>query len=75
VIEDGAKIGAGAKILGPIRVGAGAKVGANAVVIHDVAAGETVVGIPAKPVRHRKLKVAEAPLESSPGFIPGLALG
>jgi len=75
VIEDGAKIGAGAKILGPIRVGAGAKVGANAVVIHDVAAGDTVVGIPAKPLRYRKLKVAEARPENSSAFIPGLALG
>ena len=75
VIEDGAKIGAGAKILGPIRVGAGAKVGANAVVIHDVAAGDTVVGIPARPLRHRKLKVAEPRPENSSAFIPGLALG
>ncbi len=58
VIDDGAMIGVGAKILGPIRVGAGAKVGANAVVIHDVEAGDTVVGIPAKSLRSRKLSVA-----------------
>ena len=51
-IEDNVVIGAGAKVLGPIRIGRGARVGANAVVLHDVAAGVTVVGIPAHPVGH-----------------------
>ena len=41
-------IGAGAKILGPILVGDGAKVGSNAVVVRDVPAGSTAVGIPAR---------------------------
>ena len=50
IIEDDVKIGVGAKILGPIRIGAGAKIGANAVVIDDVLPGDTVVGIPARPV-------------------------
>ena len=44
-------IGAGAKIIGPVRIGDGAKVGANAVVLQDVPAGATVVGIPARVVR------------------------
>lgn len=43
-------VGAGAKVLGPVYVGDGAKIGANAVVLNDVPAGMTVVGIPAKPV-------------------------
>jgi serine O-acetyltransferase len=41
-------VGAGAKILGPVLVGDGAKVGSNAVVVRDVPAGATAVGIPAR---------------------------
>src|SRR5262244_3723026 len=41
-------VGSGAQVLGPITVGEGARVGANAVVVADVPAGVTVVGIPAK---------------------------
>jgi serine O-acetyltransferase len=43
-------IGAGAKILGAILIGENARVGANAVVVREVAANTTVVGIPARPV-------------------------
>jgi len=53
VLEDGVVVGTGAKILGPIRVGAGAKVGAGAVVLCDVAAGTTVAGVPARVIRSR----------------------
>ncbi len=41
-------IGAGAKVLGPITLGDGARVGSNAVVVKDVPAGATAVGIPAR---------------------------
>ena len=41
-------IGAGAVLLGPIRVGDGAKIGAGSVVIHDVPPQKTVVGVPAR---------------------------
>jgi serine O-acetyltransferase len=44
----GVVIGAGAKILGPILVGDGAKIGSNAVVVRDVPAGATAVGVPAR---------------------------
>jgi serine O-acetyltransferase len=47
-LEQGVVIGAGAKILGPITIGAGAKIGSNAVVVKDVPAGATAVGIPAR---------------------------
>ena len=49
-LEDCVIVGSGAQVLGPITIGAGARVGANSVVLKDVAAGATVVGIPAKPV-------------------------
>jgi serine O-acetyltransferase len=49
-LEREVAVGTGARILGPVRVGAGAQIGANAVVVHDVAPGATVVGAPARPV-------------------------
>lgn len=49
VIEDDVLIGAGARVLGPVRVGRGAVIGANAVVVHDVPPGAVVTGVPARP--------------------------
>ena len=46
-VGDGVVIGAGARVLGPITLGEGAQVGANAVVVKDVPARATAVGIPA----------------------------
>jgi serine O-acetyltransferase len=50
-VRDNVTVGSGAKLLGPIDVGAGAKVGANTVVVEDVPPGATVVGNPGHPVR------------------------
>lgn len=47
-LEDGVTVGCGARILGPVTVGKGSSVGANAVVVKDVPASSTAVGIPAK---------------------------
>jgi serine O-acetyltransferase len=47
-LEDGVTVGAGARILGPIVIGAGAQIGANAVVVKDVPAGAVVVGVPGR---------------------------
>ena len=47
-LEDGVVVGAGAKVLGAITIGAGTRVGANAVVIKDVEPDMVVVGIPGK---------------------------
>lgn len=46
-LADGVTVGAGARILGPVTVGAGSAVGANAVVVKDVPAQSTAVGVPA----------------------------
>jgi serine O-acetyltransferase len=53
VILDDVLIGAGACILGPVVVGKGAKIGANSVVLQDVPAYSTVVGVPAKIVPNK----------------------
>lgn len=50
-IGDNVVIGAGAKVLGPFRVGAGAKIGASAVVLKEVPPSATVVGNPGRVVR------------------------
>ena len=47
-LGQGVVIGAGAKVLGPVLIGDGAKIGSNAVVVKDVPAGATAVGIPAR---------------------------
>jgi serine O-acetyltransferase len=47
-LEAGVVVGAGAKVLGAITIGAGTRVGANAVVIKDVEPDMVVVGIPGK---------------------------
>ena len=48
-VGPGAHIGAGATVRQSINIGAGAVVGAGAAVVEDVAAGVTVVGVPARP--------------------------
>ncbi len=54
VLGDHLFIGAGAKIIGGVRIGNDARIGANAVVVHDVPAHCTVVGVPARIVRRRQ---------------------
>lgn len=56
-LEDDVMIGAGAKILGPITIGKSTKVGANSVVLENMPANVTVVGIPARIVIPKKNKV------------------
>ena len=64
-VGSGVIVGAGAKILGDIIIGEGARVGANAVVVQPVAAGETVVGIPARPIERDPLKK----IQRQPAFV------
>ena len=53
-LGDGVVVGAGAKLLGPIVVGPGAKIGSNAVVVKNVPAGATVVGVPGRIVEEQR---------------------
>lgn len=48
ILEGHVDVGAGAKILGPVRIGRHAKIGANAVVLCDVPPYATAVGVPAR---------------------------
>jgi serine O-acetyltransferase len=52
-------IGAGAKVLGPLTIGANARIGSNAVVVKDVPDGATVVGIPGRIVNTAQVDVAD----------------
>ncbi len=63
-ISDGAIIGSGAQVLGPITIGRRARVGANAVVTKDVPEATTVVGIPARAT------VVEGGQGGDPRFVP-----
>ncbi len=71
-IASGVIVGAGAKILGNITVGEGARVGSNAVVVSDVPAGATVVGIPGRVVtpRNRSETAGFLPYGTPCGEIP-----
>jgi serine O-acetyltransferase len=53
VLERDVNVGTGAKILGPLRVGAQATIGAGAVVLDDVPAETTVAGVPAADISQR----------------------
>jgi serine O-acetyltransferase len=52
-LGDRVTVGAGAKLLGPVRIGDDARIGANSVVLADVPEGATAVGAPARIVRPR----------------------
>ncbi len=57
-VDDGAFIGCGTVLVAPVRVGRNAMTGAGAIVTRgrDVADGEVVVGVPAKPLKKRDTK-------------------
>jgi len=55
-------VGAGAKILGAIRIGDDVAIGANAVVLKDVPANSIAVGIPARILPRKQQEVAAEPI-------------
>ncbi|MGV3722647.1 MAG: serine O-acetyltransferase [Actinomycetota bacterium] len=60
VLGDNVFVGAGAKIIGDVRIGSDVKIGANAVVTRDLPDGATAVGVPA-----RVVKIYGEPVESA----------
>lgn len=58
-LEDGVVVGAGAKVLGDITIGARTRIGANAVVVHDAPPDSVLVGIPAQ-AAHRTVEGEES---------------
>ena len=62
-------VGAGAKIIGGVQIGSNARIGANAVVVHDVPAYCTVVGVPARIVRRRRPESATEAVGPHPSAI------
>ncbi|MDR1349489.1 MAG: serine O-acetyltransferase [Zoogloeaceae bacterium] len=59
-LGDRVVVGAGAKLLGPLTVGAGARIGSNAVITRDVPENATAVGVPARILDDRPLAAREA---------------
>lgn len=72
VLGDRVFVGAGAKIVGPVTIGDDCRIGANAVVVHDIPAGATAVGIPAKVVRSRRNVEEIAPSPEADEAVCGL---
>jgi serine O-acetyltransferase len=58
-LEDRVVVGAGAKILGAITIGADSRIGANAVVVKSVPANSVVVGVPGQIVKRSKPHTAQ----------------
>ena len=54
-------VGAGAKVLGPFKVGDNSKIAANAVVLEEIPPDSTAVGIPARVVRRKDAEKKECP--------------
>lgn len=56
-LGDNVMVGSGAKVLGPVKIGDNSKIAAGAVVLQDIPAQSTAVGIPARVVRVQGQKV------------------
>jgi serine O-acetyltransferase len=69
-LGDDVFLGAGAKVVGAVTIGDGARIGANAVVVDDIPAHATAVGIPARVVRVRQPSPPTFPVTPGETRIP-----
>ena len=69
-IGNNVTIGCGAKVLGPFSVGDNSKIAANAVVLNEIPANSTCVGVPAHIVKRDNIKVATAKIDLDQIHIP-----
>ncbi|MEM6294753.1 MAG: serine acetyltransferase [Myxococcota bacterium] len=58
-LGDDVFVGAGACIMGPVKIGDGARIAPNSLVLNDVPAGTTAIGVPARIIRAPKKKEAD----------------
>ena len=73
-IGDRVVIGAGAKVLGAIKVGADSRIGANAVVVKEVPSGAVVVGVPGQVISRERPGGAEGLADSTMPDLVGVSL-
>ena len=69
-LEDNVVVGAGAKILGAITVGAGSRIGANAVVVKPVPPNSVVVGVPGQVVVRSRPQIEDGQPDLEHGRLP-----
>ncbi|MBQ6714628.1 MAG: serine O-acetyltransferase [Clostridia bacterium] len=62
-IGNNVMISAGAKVLGPFKIGDNSRIAAGAVVLHEVPPNSTVVGVPARVVKQNGKKIDRSPLD------------
>jgi len=71
-VGDRVTIGAGAKVLGPVTIGAGSRIGANAVVVRDVPPDSVVVGVPGQVIARSRPRSSSAALDVEDALLPDL---
>ncbi len=71
-LGDRVVVGAGAKVLGAITIGADSRIGANAVVIRSVPPNSIVVGVPGQPVHRSRSRLAADTPDLEHGLMPDM---
>lgn len=67
IIGDDVFIGCGARLLGPVRIGARARIAANSLIVSDVPADSTAIGVPARVMRYTGRETPTEPPAKTPG--------